>query len=72
MTTFSLDRTPSDVVPRTRRPGWFARFIAAVQESRMRSARKVIARYRGFMPIDRSGAEPNVPKAAQPPDSGRN
>ena len=51
MTTFSLDRAPPEVAPRTRGPSWFARIIAAVQESRMRSAQAVIARYRGFMPI---------------------
>ena len=57
MTTISLDRTPSVVAPRTRRPGWFARFMAAMQESRMRSAQAVIARYRGFMPVDRDAAD---------------
>jgi hypothetical protein len=71
MTTFSLDRTPSALAPRARRPGWFARFIAAVQESRMRSAQAVIARYRGFMPVDRSGAAPTARNADPPPRGGR-
>jgi hypothetical protein len=60
MTTFSLDRAPPAAARRARRPSWFARFIAAVHESRMRSAQAVIARYRGFMPIEpeRSGDDP--------------
>jgi len=71
MTVFSLDRAPSVVAPRARRPGWFARFIAAVQDSRMRSAQAVIARYRGFMPVERPGDPPNVRNADPPQRIGR-
>jgi hypothetical protein len=69
MTTFSLDHMPSAVAPRARRRGWFARFIAAVQESRMRSAQAVIARHRGFMPVGRDVADirPDAHGGDQPP-----
>jgi hypothetical protein len=55
MTTLSLDRTPavhrpSAVARRARRRSWFARFLAALYESRMRAARIEIARHRHLLP----------------------
>jgi hypothetical protein len=51
MSTLSLHLSPSAVARRSRR-GWLARLIAAVQESRMRSARAEIARHRHLLPLD--------------------
>jgi hypothetical protein len=52
MSTLSLHLSPSAVARRSRRGSWFARFIAAVQESRMRTARAEIARYRHLLPAE--------------------
>jgi hypothetical protein len=51
MSTLSLHLSPSAVARRSRR-SWFARFIAALQESRMRSARAEIARHRHLLPAE--------------------
>jgi hypothetical protein len=51
MSTLSLHLSPSAVARRSRH-GWFARFITAVQESRMRSARAEIARHRHLLPSE--------------------
>jgi hypothetical protein len=57
MTTLSLDRSPAavrtpaaTVAYRIRRKRWFARFLAALYESRMRAARIEIARHRHLLP----------------------
>src|SRR5215471_16245312 len=50
MSTLSL--SPSAVARRSRRRSWFARAMAALQESRMRSARETMARYRHLLPAD--------------------
>jgi hypothetical protein len=52
MSTLSLELSPSAVARRSRRRGWLARFIALVQESRMRTARAEIARHRHLLPAD--------------------
>ena len=49
MSTLSLHLSPSAVARRSRR-SWFARFIAALHDSRMRSARAEIARHRHLLP----------------------
>jgi hypothetical protein len=51
MSTLSLHLSPSAVARRSRH-GWFARFITAVQDSRMRSARAEIARHRHLLPSE--------------------
>jgi hypothetical protein len=50
MSALSLELSPSAVARRSRRAGWLARFFAAVQASRMRSARAEIARHRHLLP----------------------
>jgi hypothetical protein len=52
MSTLSLELSPSAVARRSQRRGWFARFIGALQESRMRAAREVIARHRHLLPAE--------------------
>jgi len=52
MSALSLHLSPSAVARRSRRRGWLARFIAAVQESRMRTARAEIARHRHLLPAE--------------------
>ena len=52
MSTLSLHLSPSALARRSRRRGWLARFIAAVQESRMRTARAEIARHRHLLPAE--------------------
>ena len=51
MSTLSLHLSPSAVARRSRR-SWFARFIAALHDSRMRTARAEIARHRHLLPAD--------------------
>jgi hypothetical protein len=50
MSALSLELSPSAVARRSRRAGLLARFFAAVQASRMRSARAEIARHRHLLP----------------------
>lgn len=57
MSALSLHLSPSGVARRSvarraRRRSWFARFMAAVHESRMRTAREVIAQHRHLLPAD--------------------
>jgi hypothetical protein len=52
MSTLSLHLSPSAVARRAHRRGWFARFLALVQESRMRTARAEIARHRHLLPVE--------------------
>lgn len=51
MSTLSLHLSPSAVARRSRR-SWFARFIVALQESRMRTARAELARHRHLLPAE--------------------
>ena len=57
MSAFSLDLSPPIVTRRVRRRGWLARFVAAVEDSRMRSARAELARHRHLLPgeLERAG-----------------
>jgi hypothetical protein len=57
MSAFSLDLSPPVVTRRVRRRGWLARVIAAVEDSRMRSARAALARHRHLLPgeLERAG-----------------
>ena len=50
MATLGLDLSPSALARRSRRHSWWARFMAAVYESRMRSARAELARHRHLLP----------------------
>jgi hypothetical protein len=52
MSILSLHLSPSAVARRSNRKSWFARFYAALQESRMRTAREVIAQHRHLLPTD--------------------
>jgi len=52
MSILSLHLSPSTVARRPRHAGWLARFLAAVQASRMRSARAEIARHRHLLPAE--------------------
>ena len=52
MSALSLDLSPSEVARRSRRKSWFVRLFAALQESRMRRAREVIAQHRHLLPHD--------------------
>ena len=52
MSALSLGLSPSAVARRSRRASWLARLVAAVQESRMRSARAEIARHRHLLPVE--------------------
>jgi hypothetical protein len=52
MSTLSLHLSPSAVARRANRKGWLARFFAALQESRMRTAREVIAQHRHLLPTE--------------------
>src|SRR5262245_7794151 len=52
MSALSLELSPSAVARRSRRVSLLARFIAAVQASRMRSARAEIARHRHLLPAE--------------------
>ena len=69
MSTLSLHLSPSAVARRSNRKSWLARFIAALQESRMRTAREVIARHRHLLPMDlqRAGDELNARNEDQLP-----
>lgn len=51
MSTLSLHLSPSAVARRSR-GGWLTRFLALVQESRMRTARAEIARHRHLLPVE--------------------
>lgn len=57
MATLGLDLSSSMVARRSRRRGWLTRLLAAVQESRMRTARAEIARHRHLLPseLERAG-----------------
>jgi hypothetical protein len=57
MATLGLDLSPSALARRSRRRAWFARFMAAVHDSRMRSARSELARHRHLLPaeLERAG-----------------
>ena len=52
MSTLSLHLSPSAVARRSRRQGWFAKFLALVQESRLRTARAELARHRHLLPAE--------------------
>jgi hypothetical protein len=52
MSILSLHLSPSAVARRANRKSWFARLYAALQESRMRTARDVIAQHRHLLPTD--------------------
>ncbi len=52
MSALGLHLSPSAVARRSRRHGWFAKFIALLQESRLRSARAEIARHRHLLPAE--------------------
>jgi hypothetical protein len=52
MSAFSLDLSPPRVTHRARRRSWLARFVAAVENSRMRSARAELARHCHLLPGD--------------------
>ncbi len=52
MSTLSLELSPSAIARRSRRQGWLARFLAAVQASRMRTARAELARHRHLLPAE--------------------
>jgi hypothetical protein len=52
MSTLSLHLSPSAMARRSRRGNWLTRFLALVQESRMRTARAEIARHRHLLPVD--------------------
>jgi len=52
MSAFSLDLGSPSITRRVRRRGWLARVLAAVQASRMRSARAELARHRHLLPDD--------------------
>lgn len=52
MSTLTMHLSPSAVARRSRHGGWFSRFIALVQELRMRTARAEIARYRHLLPAE--------------------
>jgi hypothetical protein len=57
MATLGLDLTPSALARRSRRRSWLARFMAALYDSRMRSARAELARHRHLLPaeLERAG-----------------
>ncbi len=52
MATLRLDLSPSTVTRRARRRGWLGRAFAAVQDSRMRTARAELARHRHLLPAE--------------------
>src|SRR5712671_2940162 len=52
MSILSLDLSPSAVARRSRRGSWLSRVIAALQESRMRRARQIIAQHRHLLPAE--------------------
>jgi hypothetical protein len=52
MASLALEFSPSAVARRSRRRSWFAALVAAVQDSRMRSARAEIARHRHLLPSE--------------------
>jgi hypothetical protein len=56
MATLGLDLTPSALAHRSPR-SWLARFMAALYDSRMRSARAELARHRHLLPaeLERAG-----------------
>ena len=64
MSTLSLHLSPSAVARRAHRRGWFARFLALVQESRMRTARAEIARHRHLLPVEFELAGDRLMRAA--------
>ncbi len=51
MSTLSLHLSPSAVAHRSRQ-GWLARLLAAVQASRMRTARAELARHSHLLPSE--------------------
>jgi len=57
MSAFSLDLSPPVVARRVHRSSWLARAIAAVEDSRMRSARAELVRHRHLLPgeLERAG-----------------
>jgi hypothetical protein len=56
--TGDLAATAAEAKPA--RKGWFARFIAALQESRMKQAQREIAYYRHLLPRDMEWAGDHV------------
>ena len=50
MSLLSLELSPSAVARRAQGRKWFWRFLAALQESRMRRAREVIAQHHHLLP----------------------
>jgi hypothetical protein len=52
MSALGLHLSPSAVARRSHRGSWLARFVAALQESRMRTARAEIARHRHLLPAE--------------------
>lgn len=52
ISTLSLEVSPSTMACQSRLRSWLARFIAALQESRRRSARAEIARHRHLLPAE--------------------
>jgi hypothetical protein len=48
--TYGVGTSAEAAPAKPARKGWFARFIAALQESRMRQARREIAYYRHLLP----------------------
>ena len=69
MSAFSLDLSSPVVTRRVRRRGWLARFITAVEDSRMRSARATLARHRHLLPaeLERAGDRLNARSEDQLP-----
>ena len=57
MAILGLDLSPSTVARRSRRRGWLKRVFAAVEDSRLRTARREIARHRHLLPaeLERAG-----------------
>jgi hypothetical protein len=57
MAILDLDLSPSALARRSHRRGWLARFMAAVHDSRMRSARAELVRHRHLLPaeLERAG-----------------
>jgi hypothetical protein len=52
MSTLTLGLSPSAVARRKHRKSWFARFVMALQESRMRKAREIVLQHRHLLPAD--------------------
>lgn len=66
MSAFSLDLSPPIATRRVRQRGWLVRVLAAIEESRMRSARATLARHSHLLPAELEHAGDRLTARSEP------